>query len=73
MVCRCLHVSPYVSLSFLIFFGTHVNDDEGCANWPVEECLEHPWLVERCERRRIRRLRAEGRTSLGGASLLLGN
>lgn len=33
------------------------------------ECLEHPWLVERCERRRIRRLRAEGRTSLGGASL----
>ena len=34
-----------------------------------EDCLEHPWLVECCERRRIRRLRAEGRTSLGGASL----
>eukprot|EP00913_Durusdinium_trenchii_P022431 g21070.t1 len=33
------------------------------------ECLEHPWLVNCCERRRIRRLRAEGRTSLGGASL----
>jgi len=33
------------------------------------ECLEHPWLVECCERRRIRRLRAEGRTSLGGVSL----
>lgn len=66
MVFQCISCS-HVGVSSS--FWTHPHERY---NWPVEECLEHPWLVERCERRRIRRLRAEGRTSLGGASLLLG-
>ena len=37
-----------------------------------QDLLDHPWLVHHCERRRLRRLRVEGRNSLGGAALLLG-
>ncbi|CAJ1328873.1 unnamed protein product [Effrenium voratum] len=33
------------------------------------DLLDHPWLVHHCERRRLRRLRVEGRNSLGGAAL----
>ncbi|CAE7690777.1 CPK1, partial [Symbiodinium microadriaticum] len=33
------------------------------------ECLSDDWLVQKCENRRLRRLRLEGRHSLGGAAL----
>ncbi|CAE7661465.1 CPK1 [Symbiodinium pilosum] len=33
------------------------------------DCLGDDWLVQKCENRRLRRLRAEGRHSLGGAAL----